>query len=61
MAGRVSVGALLLEKYNQPGAVKAFDKALAMNPRAAERWSAKARRRCRRWRSNRPTASPIRR
>ena len=29
-------GALLLEKYNQPGAVKAFDKALAMNPRAAE-------------------------
>ena len=29
-------GELLLEKYNQPGAVKAFDKALAVNPRAAE-------------------------
>jgi tetratricopeptide (TPR) repeat protein len=29
-------GALLLEKYNQPEAVNSFDKALAMNPRAAE-------------------------
>ena len=29
-------GSMLLEKYNKPQAVKAFDKALAMNPRAAE-------------------------
>ena len=29
-------GSMLLEKYNRPQAVKAFDKALAMNPRAAE-------------------------
>ena len=29
-------GALLLEKYNQPEALDAFDKALAINPRAAE-------------------------
>jgi len=29
-------GALLLEKYNQPEALDSFDKALAINPRAAE-------------------------
>lgn len=29
-------GSMLLEKYNKPQAVKAFNKALAMNPRAAE-------------------------
>ncbi|HVS34675.1 MAG TPA: tetratricopeptide repeat protein, partial [Gemmataceae bacterium] len=29
-------GDLLLEKYNQPGALKAYEKALAVNPRAAE-------------------------
>jgi cellulose synthase operon protein C len=29
-------GALLLEKYNQPEALDSFDKALAVNPRAAE-------------------------
>lgn len=34
-------GAMLLEKYNKPQAVKAFDKALAMNPRAAEAYVGK--------------------
>ncbi len=34
-------GAMLLEKYNRPQAVKAFDKALTMNPRAAEAYVGK--------------------
>ena len=42
-------GMLLLEKYNRGQATTAFDKALSINPRAAERWSARAGPPCNNW------------
>lgn len=37
------IGEMLLEKYNRPDAVEAFDKVLTMNPKAAEPYVGKAR------------------
>ena len=39
----VLAGAMLLEKYNRPTAIEAFDKALAINPKCAEALVGKAR------------------
>lgn len=40
--GEVMAGSMLLEKYNRPDAVDAFDKALKINPKSADAFAGKA-------------------